>query len=284
VKAKILATIMVFFTASVFGADYSIPLEFDRDSSEPAGVDPQKMADSETDYDTVELQEYAEETVQKMRNYLRTLQKNASEKIQKQLMGTWELKNRTGQNIFKNHQWGAGQEFHISSSEENDGLTYIKDTSYAILYFARNGAVYMVTNWDRIMRQIKIYGNNLYFYILEYDKWILDPIHEGGKYFYVNPAHQNISADSNDGITENTNESNLEKSTPLADAAKNLEAQQKPSGAAIESKQPSTTGNKKPPELPLAWFLIGGALFVSFVGVVVIVWIGVGGILKRRKK
>ena len=78
---------------------------------------------------------------------------------------------------------GSGSEFHIMVI--TNGLYYAMNSLNSDLYFSDEGDVYIVPDFlFGVVKQMKVIENKLYLYVLTGDKWILDPIHDGGKYFY----------------------------------------------------------------------------------------------------
>ncbi len=55
----------------------------------------------------------------------------------------------------------------------------------SFIYRNNNGRLYIYTRWINIIRMFEIIDDKLYFYITQNNKWILDPIHKEGRFYFV---------------------------------------------------------------------------------------------------
>lgn len=55
----------------------------------------------------------------------------------------------------------------------------------SFIYRNNNGRLYIYTRWINIIRMFEIIDDKLYFYIIQNNKWILDPIHKEGRFYFV---------------------------------------------------------------------------------------------------
>ena len=55
----------------------------------------------------------------------------------------------------------------------------------SFIYRNNNGRLYIYTRWINIIRMFEIIDDKLYFYIIQNNKWILDPIHMEGRFYFV---------------------------------------------------------------------------------------------------
>ena len=192
----------VFFTAifvcalSVLCADETIGHkqygqllpEFDRSSDEPGGIDPDKIAING-------MEDYTIEVADRIIEFLHTLPTVPTPENKKELLGTWILQNETGTAVDGNsRRYEIEKIFDILSKDYDDGKLRLQcGPLFSYLSFAENGDIYIFVAFViGRLRQIKLYDGKLYFYILHYNKWILDPIHEDGKYYYSRHPQREI--------------------------------------------------------------------------------------------
>lgn len=165
-----------------------IPLEFNKTQQEPDNIFPQKLLDSEYN-PSRGLQEYATEANRRINDFFNCLFTGNTADQSKLYIGHWVLENTDGEKkgsgkASDGHEWGAGYAFDILL--QKDRLFYTCAGSHSYLYFSESGNVYIKPQWYYgIIKQIKIINNHIYFYVLQDDIWMLDPIHENGVYFYV---------------------------------------------------------------------------------------------------
>lgn len=162
----------------LFTSSYTEDLvqEFKRKSYEPGNLDPQRLIDEE------ESTAYSADANERIYSWLETLDTHITDKRQDAFIGTWVLKDNQKKKIDK-YAMGSGSEFHIMIMSEK--LYYRMKSLDSYLRFSDEGDVYIVPSFlFGVVKQIRIIENKLYLYVLTGDKWILDPIHEGGKYFY----------------------------------------------------------------------------------------------------
>lgn len=149
--------------------------EFKRKSFEPENINPQILIKDEGS-------DYATDASDRVYSWLETLDTRITDERQGAFIGTWVLKDNQKKVIDK-YAMGSGSEFHIMVS--TNGLYYAMNSLNSDLYFSDECDVYIVPDFlFGVVKQIRIIENKLYLYVLTGDTWILDPIHDGGKYFY----------------------------------------------------------------------------------------------------
>lgn len=161
----------------LFTSSYTEDLvqEFKRKSFEPENLDPQILIKDEGS-------DYATDASHRVYSWLETLDTRITDKRQNAFIGTWVLKDNQ-KKVIKKYAMGSGSEFHIMV--RTNGLYYAMNSLNSYLRFSDEGDVYIVPAFlFGVVKQIRIIENKLYLYVLTGDKWILDPIHDGGKYFY----------------------------------------------------------------------------------------------------
>lgn len=164
---------LVFAISNCYSED--LVQEFKRKSFEPENINPQILIKDEGS-------DYATDASDRVYSWIETLDTRVTDKRQDAFIGTWLLKDNHKKEIDK-YVMGSGPEFDIMLNSEK--LYYRKQSSYSYLYFSDEGGVYIAPAFlFGVVKQMKIIENKLYFYVLTGDKWILDPIHDGGKYFY----------------------------------------------------------------------------------------------------
>ena len=55
----------------------------------------------------------------------------------------------------------------------------------SLLYKGNDDRFYIYTRWINIIRMIKFFDDTMYVYIIDDGRWVLDPIHENGKYYFL---------------------------------------------------------------------------------------------------
>jgi hypothetical protein len=171
---------LIFAILTCYSLDKEL-MEFEKQSFEPENVYPNKLYDAEVN-STDELRNYYEEIFPHLVNFMEELDVLSANKQEEDLIGSWYLINEKGnkQEIYDN--WGSGPEFHILKIKGN--LYFLRQADNSYLYY-KNNSIYIFPMFAYgIIKQIKIFDDELYFFVLSGDKWILDPIHNGGVYFY----------------------------------------------------------------------------------------------------
>ncbi|HPX25602.1 MAG TPA: hypothetical protein PLG87_02250 [Treponemataceae bacterium] len=161
----------------LFTSSYTEDLvqEFKRKSFEPENLDPQILIKDEGN-------DYATDASHRVYSWIKTLDTLITDERQDAFIGTWVLKDNQKKKIDK-YAMGSGPEFDIMLNSEK--LYYRKQSSFSYLFFSDEGDVYIVPAFlFGVVKKLRIIENKLYLYVLTGDKWILDPIHDGGKYFY----------------------------------------------------------------------------------------------------
>jgi hypothetical protein len=188
-KAFCVLCLTFCFYVPLFGYD-PVPYFFPRKEPEPDGVVPEILhlsyysSRGDRYFDTYEgeqLDQYAEWVQKKVRIFFDTLATAVTSKNKGLFLGQWILQDESGIRINK-----PPEEFDII--EKGGMLRYTYGPSFSYLRYSANNEFYInrSDNWDYgILQQLKILNGRLYIYVLVCDKWMLDPIHEDGKYFYV---------------------------------------------------------------------------------------------------
>jgi hypothetical protein len=181
-KAMFLMLFLVLSLSSVVYAD-NIPLEFSRLPHEPENMDPERLLDVEYNY-TPAKGVYQDEILDALAVFFANLSGGVTQHSKAILSGTWYLRDGKGERINRVHKWGAGEYFSVGDNETV--FWYERGSGVAVIYYSSDGKYYFSPMFFYgITKQMRIYDSQLYFYVLVGDAWILDPIHEGGQYFYV---------------------------------------------------------------------------------------------------
>lgn len=97
--------------------------------------------------------------------------------------GNWILVDSQLQSVSKKSSYYNTNSFSIERI--NNYIEYRYTYTSGIIYTNEIDFYFHPSVHSWIIKKIKIEDDKLYLYILENDKWILDPIHEGGKLFYI---------------------------------------------------------------------------------------------------
>lgn len=190
-KKLFFISIMLSYVFTILGIvpnnnGFNIPLEFNKTQQEPDNIFPQKLLDSEY-IPSPALNEYAAKANQRINEFFKYL--FTGNNADKFYIGHWVLENDRGEKkgsgeASEGHEWGAGYACDILLQKNQ--LFYSCAGANSYLYFSINGNVYIKPQWYYgIIKQIKMINSHMYLYVLQGDKWILDPVHENGVYFYV---------------------------------------------------------------------------------------------------
>lgn len=102
--------------------------------------------------------------------------------IDNDLSGKWELVDKNGKLI--NHT-SVYFDNTIMISKKYEGYTFDNWGNRSTIYKGEDNRLYIYTRWICIIRLIIISDDKLYVYIIKNGKWVLDPIHENGQYFFT---------------------------------------------------------------------------------------------------
>lgn len=175
---KILIIFISIFVLCSFSQVQKIPYKFLRQNCEPDWLLIEKIEEGYKDDSSLEDYEWWLEATSKTQDYLESLNKLS---INQSLMGEWYLFDTNGNKIEK---YGYDISYHIIFYEYNHFMQYRDLSNAGWLYKGRNEEFYYESRWIGYLRQIKIFDDKMYIYILDGDYWVLDPIHEGGKYAF----------------------------------------------------------------------------------------------------
>lgn len=139
-----------------------------------------KMIDAEKDQPTIEgSYEYSMKIIDAEKEFLKSCGRI---KKDESIMGEWNLLDSNGNSIEKHSYYFNNR---ISISEYNNEIVLDNWGNRSFLYLGEYNRYYIFSRGIGIIRMIKIKNNKLYVYIIIGGKWVLDPIHAGGKYLYV---------------------------------------------------------------------------------------------------
>ena len=141
--------------------------------------DYERMIDAEKDNPTDKTSyEYSLEIIKKEKEFLKTC-KRLNQK--KELIGEWNLVDSYGNEV-ENYSYYFENQISISLFSSELVLDNWGNRSF--IYEGDAERFYILSRGINIIRMIKIYKNELFIYIVKNGSWVLDPIHEGGKYFF----------------------------------------------------------------------------------------------------
>ena len=130
-------------------------------------------------YKDFEENEYVENSIKKHEQFIESLSKS---RINSELLGEWYLKDELNKTIDK-FSFYTGESFKIIKF--NSYLEYHYNSNTSFIYTDGKGFYFYPSVHFSFIKKIEIIEDKLYFYILNENEWILDPIHENGKYFYT---------------------------------------------------------------------------------------------------
>jgi hypothetical protein len=167
--------------------------EFPKLAHEPENVDQQRLEGVEKmvidgvekDVLNIDL-----DLVHKLDEFIEQFSHEASSENIALFLGTWILHDENDVRLGDYEKKFDGQTTDITMSEKNGGktLSWRKQLNNADLYFADNGSIYMFPGAPGGILgffQLRLYGTKLYLYMLDKERWVLAPEHEGGKKYYV---------------------------------------------------------------------------------------------------
>ncbi|GMO58564.1 MAG: hypothetical protein Ta2A_04160 [Treponemataceae bacterium] len=168
--------------ASAFAISEEIIKEFPRLPDEPENMDPKKFYD----------EDWMLGVGERIDVFTATLSPVFPQEQQELLLAHWVFENNAGKKIDGINNY-MGTEFDTYIRSDTGELRYICGTNYGTFYFSATGTIYLQRTcmFAVEIKQIKFYDDKLYVYTLDFDKWVLDPVHKGGKYFYAKyPARE----------------------------------------------------------------------------------------------
>ena len=145
--------------------------------------DIQIMFDAQKDFpENDNSYEYSKVIIKREQDFLKTCSIIDEADIDKSTLGYWYLRDKEG-NLIKNHSYYLNEIIQISIYNSN--ITFDNWGNRSYLYKGINDRVYIFSRWINIIRLIRFIDNRIYVYIVNNGKWILDPIHQNGKYFFT---------------------------------------------------------------------------------------------------
>jgi hypothetical protein len=126
-----------------------------------------------------ELYNYAQDIIHKEHDFLNTKEKVSYDDLK--YIGNWKLVDKKGNEIERNYlnfdEW-------IVIKERKSVMVLSNFTGSSSIYKGENGRYYIYTRWANIIRMLQFVDGRIYVYIVRDGKWVLDPIHDGGKYVF----------------------------------------------------------------------------------------------------
>ena len=126
-----------------------------------------------------ELYNYAQDIIHKEHDFL-----NAKDEVlydDLKYIGNWKLVDKKGNEVERNYlnfdEW-------IVIESIDSTLVLSNFTGSSSIYKGENGRYYIYTIWANIIRMLQFVDGRIYVYIVRDGKWVLDPIHDGGKYVF----------------------------------------------------------------------------------------------------
>lgn len=121
---------------------------------------------------------YADQIIKAEEDFLKECNKLESSPY----VGIWKLTDQQG-NLVARHSLYFNNSIEISIYKNN--IVFDNWGNRSFLYAGNNGRLYIFSKWINIIRQINVIDDKMYVYIVNENEWILDPIHENGKYFFT---------------------------------------------------------------------------------------------------
>ena len=154
--------------------------------------DYEKMLDAEKDTPIDKTSyEYSLNILRKEKNFLNSL-RHINENPA--LTGEWKLTNKDGKQVVR-HSYYFNNEIFIQSY--NKELVLDNWGNRSLLYEGEDSRYYILSRGINIIRMIKIEGTKLFVYIVKDGQWLLDPIHEDGKYYFVKTDTDSVEQNPN---------------------------------------------------------------------------------------
>lgn len=175
--------LLVFNFMNVCVADeQKIPIRFERKEKELSNVYVQRLYNGQKDDASDEDFEYICNTAKKIAKFLSTLNKIEVSDYS-QLIGNYKLINSDNKYIIDSNNFFLNNYVSIISIDTRV-LCFQSQSSTTEIYQDVNRSLFFRSRWIEVIRQLKFIDDKMYIYILDGDYWVLDPIHEGGKYFF----------------------------------------------------------------------------------------------------
>lgn len=124
--------------------------------------------------------DYENEISSKIETFISSLNKLNVNSV---LEGNWILVDSEFRNNILKNSYHNANSFAITSA--NNFLEYKYSYYVSNIYSDEENLYFFPSVHSWIIKRIVLSDEKLYLYILENGEWVLDPIHDGGKYFYV---------------------------------------------------------------------------------------------------
>jgi hypothetical protein len=174
--------ILMLFNDTAFPED-NVEIELQRELFEPEGIQTMRLIDAELNY-TKEKGIYMAECQNKISAFYRKSTILFKKENSMKYLGKWILVDKNNNIIKKTSISSPGEYFNIVVDDDNK-LRYRVAELRSYLYSNNNG-LYISPNFHfTIISKLIFINNHIYFYILENNKWILDPIHDNGNHYYI---------------------------------------------------------------------------------------------------
>ncbi len=131
-------------------------------------------------YKKFEENDYVEKSIEKQEQFISSLTKSMNNS---ELLGEWELNNSETNESVDKLSFYTGNEFTIK--KYNSYLEYHYKSNTSFIYTNGKDFYFYPSVHFSFLKKIILIDDKLYFYVLKDNEWILDPIHENGKYYYV---------------------------------------------------------------------------------------------------
>ena len=181
IKITKLVLLITYFAVSA----YAKPIEISqRISNEPSDIYPYKILEVERNPElyTEDYEQYESKIIDELSVYLNSMDKlTVNEKLIKE--GHWILVNSDNAKIENHYNMLVSSYFDIDSVDGMVEYNYADNVSY--IWKTENGFCFYPSEYVVMLKKMILHGEQIYFYTLNGENWELDPIHEGGKYFYI---------------------------------------------------------------------------------------------------
>lgn len=178
---KKIIVILICFLKTISGvySQNNIPITMDKKDYEP-NYELNKLIEGSAQDDLISY-EYYLSICNLVNNYLFNQCDDCYGDKYDDYIGTWQLVD-SEDNIRDDYIYELNSKFQILSENYYLKINILHYSSK--LKKGVDNQVYFYTEWIGAIRQLKLIDNKLYCYIEDGDKWILDPIHQNGEYYY----------------------------------------------------------------------------------------------------
>ena len=183
IKFFVPATAIVFFIVfSGFSSEKLVANRFENNIEELNSINLVRLYNGQKDNAIKEDEEYNYITSKRISEYLKTLKCLDSKKYN-MMSGNYRLVDSNNNYVTDYKKFFLSN--YISILEVEKGiLSFQSNDSTSKIYINDSGEKFFQSKWIEAIRQIKIIDDKMYIYILDGDYWVLDSIHEDGKFFF----------------------------------------------------------------------------------------------------